>query len=135
MKPIVFALAGALTLSAAPAFAADANCPASGDMVLSARTPEVDLFDAANGKRVKTIEQDKFPSCLPIAAQAPNMMLEVNVDGANYWVPPHMVNYRVANSGKPVCRKLAMGEDQAKVGATRGLGENCPSATTKGAGQ
>ncbi len=130
MKPIFFALAGALTLGAVPTFAADATCPATGAMVLSARTPEVDLFDAANGKRVKTMEEDKFPTCLPIAARAANMMLEVNIDGTNYWVPPHMVNYRVANAGQPVCRKLAMGGDQAKVGATRGLGEGCPPTNT-----
>lgn len=128
MRSMIFALAGVLTLGAVPVFAADASCPATGDMVLSARTPEVDLFDAANGKRVKTIEEDKFPTCLPVASRAANMMLEVNIDGTNYWLPPHMVNYRVANAGQPVCRKLAMGEDQAKVGATRGLGEGCPTA-------
>ncbi|HEX3810698.1 MAG TPA: hypothetical protein VH000_05925 [Rhizomicrobium sp.] len=128
MKRLSIVLGGALALAfvSAPAFAASDTCPGNGDMVTSAKTPQVDLFDGANGKRVKSIDQDQFPTCLPVAAHAGNGMMEVSIDGTNYWVEPHMVNARVAASGKPICRKLAMGGDQAKVGATRGLGEGCP---------
>jgi len=58
-------------------------------------------------------------------------MLEVSVNGVKYWVPPHMVRYRFAGNLTAVCRNLAMGSNEAKVGATRGLGEDCPK-TTKG---
>lgn len=124
------ALAGALSFLAAPAMA-DQTCSGTGDMVLSAKTPQVDLYDAADGKRVMTMDQSKFPSCLPVVAKAPNMMLEVNVNGTNYWVPPHMVNARLSMaSQQPICRKLAMGGDQdKKPGSTRALGEGCPAAT------
>lgn len=108
----------------------DACATATGDVVLAARTPQVDLYDGAMGKRVQTLDADKFPACAPIAGRAPNMMLEVTVNGTKYWVPPHMVRYRFAGKLPAVCRNLAMGSNEEKVGATRGLGEDCPK--TKG---
>ena len=135
MKAIIgiTALAGALA-PAMPALADSATCTASGNMVLSAKTPQVDLYDAADGKRVMSMDDDKFPTCLPVIAQASNMMLEVSVNGTNYWVPPHMVNARMtAVAGQPICRKLAMGGDQdKKPGSTRALGEGCPKPTNGG---
>jgi hypothetical protein len=94
--------------------------------VLSARTPQVDLYDAPNGKRIKSVDQDKFPKCLAVTQRAPNMMLQVSVDGAVVWVPPHMVNYRLTGKKPAICRNLAMGGNDTKVGATRALGEDCP---------
>ena len=113
-------------LFAAPAFADDDCSATAGDVVIAARTPQVDLYDGAMGKRVQSLDADKFPACTPIVARAPNMMLEVSVGGAKYWVPPHMVKYRFSGTLPPVCRNLAMGSDNAKAGSTRGLGEGCP---------
>jgi hypothetical protein len=128
------ALAGVFTLAAAPAFAASTDCPnLAGDAVLSARTPQVDLYDAPTGKRIKSVDDDKFPKCLAVTQRAPNMMLQVTVDGAVVWVPPHMVNYRLIGKKPAICRNLAMGGNDTKVGSTRALGEDCPPA--KGAGQ
>jgi hypothetical protein len=107
------------------------TCPATGDMVLGARTPEVDLYDAAGGKRVQTLDAKSFPSCLAITGRAPNMMLQVNVGGKALWVPPYMVKYRFAGKLPQVCRNLALGTNTEKVGATRGLGEGCPKAGGK----
>jgi hypothetical protein len=128
---LAFTFAGAVM--AAPAFAATSSdsCTASGDLVLSARTPQVDLYDAAQGKRVQTMDAGKFPSCAPITGRAPNMMLQVSVGGKKYWVPPYMVKYRFAGKLPAVCRNLAMGSNQEKVGATRGLGEGCPKTGGK----
>ena len=121
-------LAGAASFCALPALAADSsecsNLP--GDAVFSARTPQVDLYDAPNGKRIKSVDQDKFPKCLAVTQRAPNMMLQVSVDGAVVWVPPHMVNYRLTGKKPAICRNLAMGGNDTKVGATRALGEDCP---------
>lgn len=122
--------AAMLIFAAMPAMAAD-NCPATGDMVLSARTPEVDLYDAAGGKRVQTLDAKSFPGCTPITGRAPNMMLQVNVGGRAVWVPPYMVKYRFAGKLPQVCRNLALGSNTEKVGATRGLGEGCPKAGGK----
>ncbi len=88
--------------AATPVFAADSCANVTGDVVLSARTPQVDLYDGANGKVVSTLDRDKLPSCTPVTARAPNMMLKVSVNGTDYWVPPHMVNARLA--GKGTCR-------------------------------
>jgi len=120
-------LAGAVTLIAAPAFAGSDDCSnITGDAVLSARTPQVDLYDGPNGKRIKSVDDDKFPTCLAVTQRAPNMMLQVTVDGAPVWVPPHMVNYRLTGKKPAICRNLAMGGNDTKVGATRALGEDCP---------
>jgi hypothetical protein len=120
-------LAGTLTLGALPALADSNECSSlAGDAVLSARTPQVDLYDAPNGKRIKSVDQDKFPKCLAVTQRAPNMMLQVSIDGAAVWVPPHMVNYRLTGKKPAICRNLAMGGNDTKVGATRALGEDCP---------
>jgi len=120
MLPIIAAAA----IYAVPALASSEDCSSiAGDAVLSARTPQVDLYDAPNGKRIKSVDQDKFPTCLAVTQRAPNMMLQVTVDGAPVWVPPHMVNYRLAGKKPAICRNLAMGGNDTKVGA---LGEDCP---------
>jgi hypothetical protein len=126
--PLIFTFALAVT----PALA-DTNdsCPASGDLVIAARTPQVDLYDAASGKRTQSVDAAKFPSCTPITGRAPNMMLQVTFSGKKVWVPPYMVKYRFAGKLPAVCRNLAMGSNQQKVGATRGLGEGCPKAGGK----
>jgi hypothetical protein len=111
---------------AGPASAANSSCTDMGDMIRAARTPEVDLYDAASGKRVQTVEASKFPTCLPITGRAPNMMLQVSLSGKTYWVPPYMVDYHFSGKLPAICRNLAMGSNTEKVGATRGLGENCP---------
>lgn len=120
-------LAGIFLACAMPALAASTECASlTGDAVLSARTPEVDLYDAPSGKRLKTLEKSKFPKCLAVTQRAPNMMLQVTIDGAAVWVPPHMVVTRLTGKKPAICRNLAMGGDNTKVGATRALGETCP---------
>jgi hypothetical protein len=106
------------------------DCSAvQGDVVLEARTPQVDLFNDAAGKETAlTLDKAKFPTCAPIIGRAANMMLQVQVDGKKYWVAPHMVRYRFAGKLPAVCRNLALGANQEKAGATRGLGEGCPQA-------
>jgi len=133
MKRIFHILSAALTgsllaVATAHADSGEECSSVTGDVVLAARTPQVDLYDNASGKRVLTLDADKFPACTPIAARAPNMMLAVTMNGTRYWVPPHMVRYRFSGALPPVCRNLAMGSAQAEVGATRGLGENCPKS-------
>lgn len=122
-----FLLVTAICLLPLPAAAGDACVNVAGDVVLSARTPEVDLYDAPTGKRVNTVKRDAFPACLAIASRAPNMMIQVTVNGSLVWVPPHMVNARLTGKKPAICRNLAMGGDDSKVGATRALGEDCPA--------
>jgi hypothetical protein len=124
-------LAGLLLADRADAsmFSSGDSCGnASGDVAISARTPQVDLYtDPAGTQKAQTLDQDKFPACAPITGRSPNMMLQIDVSGTKYWVPPHMVKYRFAGKLPAVCRNLAMGSNQQKAGATRGLGEGCPT--------
>jgi hypothetical protein len=133
MRVGVLLLAGALL--AAPAQAglfsksdssSSNSCGAGKDVVLDARTDEVDLFkDAAGTQKAQTIEQNKFPTCLPITGRVANEMLQISMNGASFWVPPHMVHYVWTGKMQPICRNLAMGTNTVKAGATRGLGEGC----------
>lgn len=133
MKRYLLAAAGLILLSVLPARAglfsssSDACSSVSGDVILAARTDEIDLYsDPQATKKVQTLPQGKFPTCAPIVGRWPNAMLQVNVGGTKYWVEPHMVKARLARGSQPVCRNLAMGTNQVKAGATRGLGEGCP---------
>jgi hypothetical protein len=132
MKPhgIAVAAAALLILSMPSAIASEETCASvTGDVAMQARTPEVDLFtDAAGTQKAMTVEADKFPACTPITGRSPNMMLQVQMNGTKYWVPPHMVKYRFAGKLPAICRNLALGSNQEKAGATRGLGEGCPKA-------
>jgi hypothetical protein len=117
----------AALISAPPAKAAQNNiCADVEEVVLEARTPEVDLFDApSGGTRVLSIAKDDFPTCLPILAQTEARMLKVDIDGTEYWVAPHMVQFRAGHVNPPVCRTLAEGGEDTRTGTTRGLGEGC----------
>nr|TFG54371.1 MAG: hypothetical protein E4H34_02655 [Hyphomicrobiales bacterium] len=113
---------------AAPSVEAPENniCPDIESVVLEARTPEVDLFDApTGGNRVLSIARDDFPTCLPILAQTDARMLKVDIDGTEYLVAPHMVQFRAGHINPPVCRTLAEGGVDTRTGTTRGLGEGC----------
>jgi hypothetical protein len=124
-------LAAWALLAAVPAFAsAGDDCSSvTGDVVIAARTPQVDLYsDSAATQKALTLDQDKFPACAPIDGRAANMMLQIEVNGTKYWVEPHMVKYRFAGKLPAICRNLAMGGNQQTVGATRGLGEGCPKS-------
>ncbi len=130
MKKFLFVLLPALLAAFAnvpSAIAAENNiCPEIESVVLQARTPEVDLFDApSGGNRVISIARDEFPTCLPILAQTEARMLKVDIDGTEYWVAPHMVQFRAGHVNPPVCRTLAEGGDDTRTGTTRGLGEGC----------
>jgi hypothetical protein len=127
MKKLSMALV-LLASATVPALASDDSCSSvNGDVALSARTPQVDLFnDPAGTQKAMTLDAGKFPACTPITGRSPNMMLQVDISGTKYWVPPHMVKYRFAGKLPAICRNLALGSNQEKVGATRGLGEGCP---------
>jgi hypothetical protein len=99
---------------------------AGGNVVESAKMPEIDLYQGSDRTFARTLKQAEFPSCLPILAQGPDSMLEVEIGGQDYWVPPTMVNFRSNAPEKRICLTLRNNDDeQKKVGATRGLGEHC----------
>jgi hypothetical protein len=123
-------LGGSLLALASAALAIDppgaaGACSGQMGIVLSARTPEVDLFDAASGgQRISSIPKAKFPTCLKILETSPSRMLKVDIDGKQVWIQPHMVQTRT-DAPPPICRTLAESDANSTAGATRGLGEGC----------
>ncbi|HEY2069064.1 MAG TPA: hypothetical protein VGG48_05880 [Rhizomicrobium sp.] len=118
--------AGLFSSSSSSSSPSQACGGAKGDVIVSARTDEVDLFSDPDGtKKAMTIEQGKFPTCVPILARSPRILFQVTVNGANYWVRPYMVKYVLGGKQPAVCRNLALGSNQIKAAATRGLGEGC----------
>jgi hypothetical protein len=118
---------GCVVSISAPVWSSNDCSAVQGDVVLEARTPQVDLFNDASGtQKAFTLDREKFPACTPIIGRAPNMMLQVKIEGKQYWVAPHMVRYRFAGKLPAVCRNLALGANTQETGATRGLGEGCP---------
>ena len=117
--------AGLMPALAAETPNAAGSCTGQVGIVLAARTPEVDLFDApAGGQRISSIPKAKFPTCLRILEQSPSRMLKVDIEGKQYWIQPHMVQTRT-DAAPPACRTLAQGTAEEKAGSTRGLGEGC----------
>jgi hypothetical protein len=110
-------------------FAADDSagsaCSGKQNVVVAARTPEVDLFNSpTGGQPVSTLTKDKFPPCLKILEQSPARMLKVEINGSQYWIEPHTV--RLQPETIPVtCRQLTASDNTSKTGTTRGLGEGC----------
>jgi len=122
----VSVVAAFMLASAVPAYAEANSCTPQNNLIVSARTPEVDLFEApTGGQPVLTMAKADFPSCLPILEQSPNKMLKVDINGKTYWVQPHTVVFKTASDKPVVCRKLAAAGDEAKTGSTRALGEGC----------
>ncbi len=127
-------LAAIATFSSAHANAATSETCTPGNAVLSARTPQVDLFDAPPGKVVLTLDGGAFPTCVPIIGRAANAMLEIKLRGEVYWVAPYQVRYRFEDEHKTgLCSVLASGSNQEKVGTTRGLGGTCHAGSKSGA--
>jgi len=133
-----FAVAIAFAPPASAMTAPEASCSATGNIVLSAKTPEVDLYEgndpSESARFSRTLSAADFPTCLGIEGQAPNAMLKVAIGGKDYWVPPNMVRFRMAAAGnaRPICAKWASNSDeQETVGATRGLGQGCHLSNQK----
>src|ERR1700752_707296 len=99
---------------AAPAYAEAASCTPQNNFIVSARTPEVDLFEApTGGQPVLTMAKAGFPSCLPILEQSPNKMLKGYITGKPFWVKPNRVVLKRPSNKPVVCRKLAAAGDEA----------------------
>ena len=127
MRGRVLFAAVCLSALAWPAYAEPATCTPQNNLIISARTPEVDLFEQpTGGQPAMTMAKAAFPSCLPILEQSPNKMLKVDINGKPYWVQPHTVVFKTTSDKPVVCRKLASAGDESKTGTTRALGEGCP---------
>ena len=123
--------------TASPASATEtaaAGCPA-GNVIVSAKVPDVDLYkdDGKGGgpQYATSIPREKFPSCMPIKAQSKASLLEVTLDGQDYWIPPNMVDFHYGAGANPkkICAAWSSSStEEKKVGSTRALGNGCKGA-------
>ncbi len=84
--------------------------------MIEARTPEVDLYDGPNGKRVKTVEQDKsYPIARRSQDARPNMMLRMDLER-------RAILGAAAHGEVPLRRQSAARMPQSGDGQQRGEG-------------
>lgn len=106
-------------LAALPATAQQAS------KVLRLRTDKVTLFDAAaNGKPVRDVKKADFQGPWKVVAVSPEKMIQVEVDGARLWVRPYAVETDAVVQAPSECGAV-VAKKSDRIGATRGLGEEC----------
>lgn len=115
---MVAALLGWL-LTALPASAQQAS------EVLRLRTDKVTLFDAAvNGKAVRDVKKSDFQGPWKVIAVSPEKMIQVDIDGAKFWVRPYAVETDAVVQAPSECGAV-VAKKSDRIGATRGLGDEC----------
>ena len=123
LAPLVSALAIALLgASVAPA---RAQTPAAQPArVVKLRVDSVALYDEPNGKKVGDYKRGDFSGPWPILARSDKGFLQVQVGADKYWVRGYAVETDVPFRVGADCDAVVAAR-QPKVGATRGVGEEC----------
>lgn len=112
----------ALTLIAAVAAPAHAAEPVK---VTKLRAAKVVLFDAPEGGQIGEMQRDQFtPGAWTVLGEPQRGYVQVAGNGATFWVKNFTIDTdrRVASSAE--CGIKLAGSER-KMGATRGLGEEC----------
>lgn len=119
MKKFATALAAALLASILPATAAETV------LVTKLRTAKVVLFDAPEGRQVGEIPRDQFvPGTWEVKGEPQRGYVQVAGNGSTFWVKNFAIDTdrRIASTAE--CGVKLAGSER-KMGATRGLGEEC----------
>jgi hypothetical protein len=136
MKPsnlasLVSGLAAALLILSAPAAAAEkpsgkapSGTPAR---VVKLRVDNVALYDSPNGAKVRDYPRAQFKPPWPVVGRSEKGFLQVQVDGATYWVRGYAVETDAAFGINADCGAVAStrASNQHNVAATRGIGDEC----------
>jgi hypothetical protein len=119
LRSLALAAVLASLLAAPPATAQQAT------KVMRLRTDKVTLFDAAvNGKAVRDFQKSDFKVPWKVIAVSPEKMLQVEVDGAKFWVRPYTVETDAVVQAPSECGAV-VAKQADRIGATRGLGDEC----------
>ena len=93
--------------------------------VLRLRLDKVTLFDApVNGKPVREVKKADFQGPWKVLAVSPEKMIQVEVDGAKFWLRPYAVETDAVVQAPSECGAV-VAKKSDRIGATRGLGEEC----------
>jgi hypothetical protein len=123
LVPLASGVAVALVCTAV--IPARAQAPAPGPArVVKLRIDNVALCDQPNGKNCRAYARGQFKDPWPVVGQSPQGFLQVQVDGAKYWVRGYAVETDAPFRVGADCDAVVAAR-QPKVGATRGVGEEC----------
>jgi hypothetical protein len=115
----------ALALLCTAAGPARAQTSAAGPArVVKLRIDNVALYDEPNGKKVRDYARGQFKDPWPVVGRSDKGFLQVQVEGGRYWVRGYAVETDVPFRVGADCDAVVAAR-QPKVGATRGVGEEC----------
>jgi hypothetical protein len=132
VSPARFASAVALALLGASVIPTPAQTPPaqSPARVIKLRVENVTLCDQPNGKTCRPYARGQFKDPWPVVGQSEQGFLPVQVDGAKVWVRGYAVETDVPFRINADCDAVVASR-QPKVGATRGIGEECVAERKK----
>lgn len=119
-------LALGLVLLGASAVPARAQTPPSQGpaRVVKLRVDNVALYDEPNGKKLREYARGQFKDPWPVVGRSDKGFLQVQVEGGKYWVRGYAVETDVPFRVGADCDAVVAAK-QPRVGATRGVGEEC----------
>lgn len=93
--------------------------------VTKLRTRKVALYDCADGSKKMDFDQNDFQAPWPVISGPTDAgLLGVKVKGTDYCVRAYAVETNKAIAAKTDCGAI-VAANQPKMGATRGVGEDC----------
>jgi hypothetical protein len=102
-----------------------AQTPAlSNPRVVKLRIDNVSLCTEPNGKSCEPFPRGQFKDPWPVLGQSPQGFLQVQVGGKKVWVRTYAVETDIPFRINADCDAVVAAK-QPKVGATRGVGEEC----------
>lgn len=127
-------LASAATLAlvgaAAPPARAQAPAPSPPPVVKGLRIDSVALCNEPNGKKCQPFSRKQFTDPWPVLDQSPQGFLQVQVGSEKVWVRTYAVETNVPFRINADCDAVVAAK-QPRVGATRGIGEECRPGGSK----
>jgi len=92
--------------------------------VVKLRVDNVTLYDQPNGKQVDKYPRGRFTQPWPVVGRSDKGFLQVQIDGATYWVRGYAVETDTPFRIGADCDAVVASR-QPKAGVTRGIGEEC----------
>jgi hypothetical protein len=125
LAPLASGVALALVGSSMTPARAQTPAPAQGPArVVKLRIDNVALCDKPNGKDCRPYARGQFKDPWPVVGRSDEGFLQVQVEGATYWVRGYAVETDTPFRVGADCDAVVASR-QPKVGATRGIGEEC----------
>jgi hypothetical protein len=90
--------------------------------VVKLRSEKVALYDKPNGTKTAEYPRDKFKGPWPVVGSSPEGYLQVEVDGARYWVRQYAIETNKVVRTTAECSTVVAGA-QTKSTSVRGIGE------------